>query len=271
MAPNVAQFFGKKKATPRPPLIECAMNKVARGAAVFTDEHVEAMAAGKNVKLPKNLDDIVLDVDDDKSGKPVPKELIATDEEVRTYSDAIEKAMCPKYETKRNMFALFDDATWHSDGEEVKRFNVYCQGTESSPCSYCSEAYATPPKNPPKKTKDKNELVQAEGFNLAAYEGEESPPKKRSKNACKWCDLDPCIVDDNETMEEGRVIVDNLNAQKLQGVAIHLKEYRYALYKMHARALGFIGCRHILPNCVYNYINKHFSTKDEERTGYIGK
>mgnify|MGYP000694343093 CR=1 FL=1 len=55
----------------RLPLIECVMNKVARGAmdkvaqgvAVFADEYVEAMAAGKNVNLPKSLDDVVVDVD----------------------------------------------------------------------------------------------------------------------------------------------------------------------------------------------------------------
>jgi len=54
----------KMPAKKRPPLMECAMNKIGRGTAVFRDEYVEAMAAGKDVKLPKNLDEIVDDVDD---------------------------------------------------------------------------------------------------------------------------------------------------------------------------------------------------------------
>ena len=67
------------------------------------------------------------------------------------------------------------------------------------------------------------------------------------------------------------MIVDNLNAQKLAGVELNLKNYRCSLHKMHARALGYVGHREILPNCVYNYLNEHFSTKDEERTGCIAK
>jgi len=59
-------------------------------------------------------------------------------------------------------------------------------------------------------------------------------------------------VNNNETVEEGRVIVDNLNAQKLAGVELHLKYYRCSLCRMYARALGFVGYREILPHCVYN-------------------
>jgi len=239
------------------------------------------MAAGKNVNLPKSLDDVVVDVDSedevseeginwDKVLQPIPKEDIAKDEEVRTYSAAIEKAVCPKYD-KRNCFAFFDDATWTSDGEEIEHHNIWCQGAESSPCSHCSESEKKAP-TPVKKVRAES-LVQAKGFDLKDYEGEEddTPPKKRSKNACKFCDREPCIIDDNETVEEGRVIVDNLNAQKLAGVELHLKNCRHSLYKMYARSLGFVGYREILPHCVYNYLNEHFSTKDEERTGYIPK
>jgi len=270
----------KMPAKKRLPLMECAMNKIAQGTAVFTDEHVEAMAPGTDVKLPKNLDDIVDDVDDsgseeginwDKILQPIPKEEIAKDDDARTHSEAIEKAVCPKCDTKRTCFAFFDDATWTSDGEEVQHYNIWCQGTESSPCSCCSESEKKT--HTPVKKIRAQKLVQAKGFNLNDFEGEEadSPPKKRSKCACRWCDREPCIVDDNETVEEGRVIVDNLNAQKLAGVELNLKNYRHSLYKMHARALGYVGYREILPNCVHNYLNEHFSTKDEERTGYIAK
>jgi len=97
----------------RPPLMECAMNKIAQGAAVFKEECVEAMAEGKDAKLPKNLDDIVVNVESDDDGReksincdkvlqPIPKGQIVMDEEVRTCSHAIEKAVCPKCNAKRN-------------------------------------------------------------------------------------------------------------------------------------------------------------------------
>jgi len=83
----------------------------------------------------------------------------------------MENAVCPKCAMKRNLFALFDNAIWCSNGEDFKHFNVFCWGTESSPCHCCSNNYNAPPK----KTKDKNELVQTEGFNLAEHKGEEPP------------------------------------------------------------------------------------------------
>jgi len=88
--------------------------------------HVEAMAEGKKPAEPINWDEIL---------KPVDEEVIKKDEVVRTHSDAIEKATCPKYE--HHPLKLFDDATWCSDGEEVKYYNIKCLGTDSSPCSTC--------------------------------------------------------------------------------------------------------------------------------------
>jgi len=79
------------------------------------------------------------------------------DEEARTHSDAMEMAVCPKCSS--NPVKVFDDATWTSDGEEVKHYNICCQGTESSPCSQCSEDSQM--KNPPhKNVKPTDELVQ---------------------------------------------------------------------------------------------------------------
>jgi len=43
---------------------------------------------------------------------------------------------------------------------------------------------------------------------------------------------------------------------------------RHALYRMHARALGHRGERVLLPVCVQAHVDKHFSTKDEERVGF---
>jgi len=247
---------------------------------VFSDEFVEAMAEGKKISLPKSLDDIVVDVedddDDDHKGidweavlKPIPKEEIAKDEEVRNYADAIEKAVCPKY--GRNPLKVFDDATWTSDGEDVKHYNVFCQGTESSPCSYCSDAekkYKTPSPTPkPKRTV----FAQAKGFNLSDYEGEEDTPQKKASSGddvCKWCHRYPCLVDDEEVREEGRVVVDNLNSQALAGTELHLNNYRFALYRMYARILGFTGKRHLLPVCVQAYVDKHFVEEGEKRTGF---
>lgn len=247
---------------------------------MFSDDFVEAMAEGKKFALPKNLDDIIVEVpdeDDDKGIdwdavlKPIPKEEIAKDEEIRTYQDAMEKAICPKCD-KSNMFKVFDDATWTSDGEEVKHYNVYCQGTESSPCSYCSEnekvVYKTPSPTP---KPNRSEFAQAKGFNLSGFEGEEDTPEKKpasGSEARKWCHRFPCLVDDEEVREEGKELVDNLNAQALAGTELQLNNYRFALYRMHARVLGFRGKRYLLPVCVQAYVDKHFVEEGEKRTGF---
>jgi len=184
MAPTHSKLHhddGDKKmpavAKKKPPLMECAMNKIARGTDVFTEEHVEAMAAGKDVKLQKKMDAIVVDVDDDvdddgneeginwdKVPQPIPKEEIAKDEEVSAHSDAIKKAVHPTCDTKRNCFAFFDDVTLMSDGEEVEHHNIWCQGAESSTCSHCSETEKKTPA-PVKKTRAEK-LAQAKGFDL---------------------------------------------------------------------------------------------------------
>jgi len=131
----------------RSPLAECAMNKIARGAAVFSDDFVDAMAEGKDVKLPKNLDDIVVPVandgDDKKAGKKVIK--CSYDELEEMHQD---NKLCPKHE-KRDPFALWGDATYYSDGE-LNHFNVTCQGTDSSPCFSCCSNLKTPEPSPEK-------------------------------------------------------------------------------------------------------------------------
>ena len=257
MAPSQSKIMqeGRKKRVAN--VMDHPMAKIAKGTAVFSDEYVEAMAAGKNPPLPKRLDDIV--VDDDSSEKE--------NEVIRTYCDAEEKACCPKY--SNNPFKFFDDATWTSDGEDIKHYNIFCQGTESSPCSQCSHDSQT--KNPPRETPKPKKLLQAKGFHLEDYEGEEDTPQKMPANgakACKWCHWAPCILDNDEVNDEARILVDNLIAQEKQGVELHYKNYRYALYRMYARALGYRGKRVLLPVCVQAYVDKHFSNKEEERVGF---
>lgn len=61
--------------------------------------------------------------------------------------------LCPKYD-QRDVFALWGDATYCSDGE-LNHFHVKSQGTDSSPCSFCSDedgGFSTPSPGPkPKK------------------------------------------------------------------------------------------------------------------------
>jgi len=259
-------------------LFESPMRKVARGSAVFSDDFVEAMAEGKKVSLPKNLDDVVVDLEEveDKENKvidwkdvskPVSQSVIDEDDDVKTYSETMMKAKCPKYE--RNIFAVFQNADFDSDGE-VKKFNLKCLGTESSPCSHCSgnniNVWTLDPSPSPPVVK-KSEFAQAKGFYKEDYEGEEDTPIKVSANACKWCLRDPCIIDDEEVREEGRIIVDNLNANNIT----EMKPYRFALYRMHARVLGYVEKRYILPRCIYLYVEKHFVEPGKVRTGFKPK
>jgi len=256
----------KKKKARVGSIFDHPIPKLSRGDVLWDDDFVDDMAEGKQPTTPINWDKIL---------KPIDENIIKQDEDVRTYEEAIEKAVCPKY--SRNPFQFFDDATWTSDGEEVKHYNIFCQGTESSPCSQCSEDSRT--KNPPRKkpkTEDANvkeakvkgnELVQAKGFNKNDYEGEETTPVKISADACKWCQLEPCIIDDEESRAEGKMIVDNLNAQE----GSEMNNFTFALYRMYARQLGYVGERYILPRCVYLFIENNFVVPGEKRTGFKQK
>jgi len=50
-----------------------------------------------------------------------------------------------------------------------------------------------------------------------------------------------------------------------------MKNFRFALHRMHARQLGYVGERCILPRCVYLYVEKHFVEPGEKRTGFKPK
>ena len=248
-----------------PSIFDHPLNQLSRGDVLWDEDYVGAMAEGKKMEGK---------IDWDKILKPVDPNMIKQDDEVKmhakaiekitAYEDALEKAVCPKH--SNHPLKFFDDATWTSDGEDVKCYNIKCQGTESSPCSFCSQEseVKTPP---PKKPKTTSEFAQAKGFNKDDFEGEEETPKKMSADACKWCQLDPCIIDDDESREEGRMIVNNLNAQE----GSEMNNFRFALYRTHARQLGYVGERHILPRCVYLFIEKHFVEPGEKSTGFKPK
>jgi len=195
---------------------------------------------------------------------------------VKSYKSSLdleEVDLCPKY-AKRNAFAIWEDASYCSDGE-LKQFHIKCQETESSPCSFCSgdsgdDNYVKTP-SPKKKG---SEFAQAEGFDINNYEGEEDTPKKMASGVgkfCKWCEWDPCILEDDEVNEEARVIVDNLMAQEAQGVDVTHRNYRHALYRMCARALGYTQVRQLLPVCVQSFVDKNFSYEGEVRAGFKAK
>jgi len=260
----------KKKKSKGNPLFDHPLNQLMRGDFLWDEDFVNDMAEGKKPAEPIKWD---------KTLKPIDQCVVNKDEEVRTHSDVIEKAMCPKCHDGSKPFQLFDDATWCSDGEDVKHCNIRCLGTESSPCSKCpnndkatrfAAGVYTPSPSPDKPPK-KDGLAEAKGFNKRDFEGEEDTPKKVSADACKWCFWDPCIVDDDEVREEGRVVVDNLNAQQAAGVSLEMSNYRFAHYRMHARRLGHKGKRHLLPVCVQGHVDKHFVDAGEERAGFKEK
>jgi len=123
----------------------------------------------------------------------------------------------------------------------------------------------TPSPSPEKDNKKENNpaFAQAAGFKKEDCEGEEESPKKISANACKWCQLEPCVIDDEDSREEGKELVDRLKLEP----DIAVKRIRYKIYRMHARQLGYVGVRHILPRCMCLFVDKHFVDPDEKRTG----
>jgi len=262
MAPSHSKPIGDGRSKKRAldfGVMDSAMSKVAKGTAVFSDEFAEVMATRKDVQLPKNLDDIVEDVEKEN----IPE----------TPEPTKKSRICPKYHTSAPVFKVFDDATWYSDGEDVKWYNIKCQGTESNPCSVCSDPqrvtrmkageFTPSPTPPPKEVK----FAKASGYNREDFEGEEETPEKISANACKWCQRDPCIVDDEESRTEGCQLVDDLK----ENPEITMKNIRFEVYRMYARQLGYVGFRHILPRCVGLFIDEKFVEPGEERTGYKDK
>ena len=242
---------------------DSAMTKIAKGTAVFADDYVDAMADGKTKGLPKNMDDIVVDIDKDKENVKEPR--CTKKPKAYTPLDAQDVLLCPQC-ANRNVFAMFDDASYYSDGN-VKHYNIGCQGTDASPCSFCdSEGDKTPS---PKKG---SEFVEPAGFDIEQFVGEEPTPKKMPADVpvCKWCHLAPCIVENKEARAEGEWIVDSLNEELSKGLHVPLRNYRYALYRMCARRLGHKGkgIRVVLPVCVQSFVDKNFVEKDEVRTGF---
>jgi len=59
--------------------------------------------------------------------------------------------------------------------------------------------------------------------------------------------------------------------QAQAGVDLHLNNYRFALYRMHARAFGCKGNRCLLPICVQGCVEKHFVEEGEKHTRFEPK
>jgi len=249
------------------------IQKLQDGEAVFSDEFVDAMAEGKKFHMKGDFDSILVEVDSEKENENVSRRCSKKPKSYKSSFDVEDVEVCPKYATKRGVFAVWEDATYYSDGD-VKHFNIKCQETDSSPCSFCTghsgDDKDTYVKTPSPEAKG-SEFAQAKGFDINDYEGEEDTPKKISGNGCKWCKWDPCILENEEVNEEARVIVDNLISQEEQGIELNFRNYRYALYRMYARALGYTGYREILPVCVQCYVDKHFVEEGEARTGFKSK
>ena len=189
MAPTHSKPLDRKRVGT---FLNSPMAKIAKGTAVFLDDFVNGMAEGKKPSLPKYLNDLVVDINDEEEEEeakvlqPIDDNIVAKKKKIiKCTYDKLEDMhdedkLCPKH-NDRDPFALWSNATHHSDGE-LNHFNVACQGTESGPCSFCAEDPKTPEASPVKpKT-----LAQAKGFNVNDCEGEECTPKKISANACKW-------------------------------------------------------------------------------------
>jgi len=213
--------------------------------------------------LPKNLDDVV--VNNDKQNVKASR----CTKNVKTCAalDAQDVLLCPKC-AKRDIFAVFDDASCCLDGN-VKHCNIGCQGTDTSPCSFCDSEGNKKTPTPKKKGSD---FAEPTGFNIEEFKGEEDSPKKIPADVplCKWCQLAPCILHNQESRDEGVWIVDNLNVKLNEGHHVPLRNHSVALCRMHARRLGHKGKgdRVVLPVCVQSHVDEHFAEKGEVRTGF---
>jgi len=248
---DLAAAVGKKEMKT---VLSTAMERVADGTAIFSDDFVAAMAEGKKHDLPKKLDDIVVDADED--AKPAcakkPKQNHDDDKENK-----------PKREFANFMeeYASYD---YYSDGERImtpqKKVTDKTddEGDDVKPAAM--EKNTTVIKNKPEEEKkDKDSEAADEDLEIPEWVG-----------SCVHCNRDPCIVNDEDASEEGREIVDWLNEEiVLGGINIPLRTFRFYLYRMYARHLHYGRCRRQLPECVTDYIDAHFREEGEGRTGFI--
>ena len=81
---------------------------------MWDDDFVKDMADGKKPKHGGDWDKITKpNIKDEEEEKESPAK-------PRTFDEAKERAVCPKYHDVTNPFKLFDDAEWCSNGEDVK-------------------------------------------------------------------------------------------------------------------------------------------------------
>jgi len=100
-------------------------------------------------------------------------------------------------------------------------------------------------------------------FKKSVMGEESSPSPSPPPTACRWCEMDPCVVEHCE--QERFYLVETAMAEGKSP-----NEIRYGLYKMHAYALGY-KARTPLPRCVLNFITANFPAPDNLYTGFKPK
>jgi len=193
-------------------VLSTAMDRVADGTAVFSDDFVAAMAEGKKHPLPKNLDDIVVDVNKDAKPSCAKKAKRNGDDD---------KENEPKREFSNFMeeYASYD---YYSAGERImthrKNVNVKTEEKEDDdvkPAAVEKNVRAVEEKQEEEKKDEDTEAID-EYLEV---------PEWYSK-ICVHCNCDPCIVKDEDACDEGSEIVDWLNDEVLQGgITIPLRTY----------------------------------------------
>ena len=250
---DIAAAVGKKEMKT---VLSTAMERVAEGTAVFSDDFVSAMAEGKKHVLPKNLDDVVVDGDED--AKPAcakkPKQSHDDDKEnkpKRQFANFMEEYACYDY---------------YSDGERImtpqKKVNDKTDGEGDDVKPAAVEKNVAIKTKTEEEKQDEDSEATGEDLEIPEWDGK----------SCVHCNRDPCIVKDEDACEEGSEIVDWLNDEIMTAsINIPLRTFRFYLYCMYARHLHYGRCHRELPECVTDYIDAHFREEGEERTGYIAK
>jgi len=241
------------------PVLSSAMDRIANGTAVFSDDFAAAMAEGKKKRLPKNLDDIVVDV-----GLATPKRpKMANGKENKKTRD-----FCHLSDDRGSSFDCCSDGETKMARMKLKvdpktRCWVEDKGDDDGDGKPRAWGFKSADDKDAEETEDK----AAEDKKLAEDLTEE---KAGDEEVCPFCNRVPCIVVDEVASEEGSDIVDWLNEEtQSAGFNIPLRSHRFCLCRMHARHLNFHGRRQELPKCVADWIDKHFRDDGEDRTGFI--
>lgn len=246
---DIAAATKKREAKP---VLSAAMDRIADGTAVFSDDFVAAMAEGKKHPLPKNLDDIVVDCSTPKRPRK------SKDKENKSPQD-----FCHLSNERGSSFDYYSDGETKMPRMKLKvdpktRYWVEDKGQDDGDGKPRAWGF----KSPDDVAEEREEKV---------VEEKADEEKTEDVQACCFCHRSPCIVADEAASDEGSEIVDWLNEERLGGIEIPLRSYRFYLHRMHARHLNFRGTRQELPQCIITWIDTYFREDGETRTGFIAK